>query len=179
MTPTKNTWQDNFSVFKFFLAFVGCIMLFYFFYYSIFFQDHLRDPIILAQTNISAVLLSLFGYTVTVQSGALTGMNILVKVSGGCDGLEATALLIAALTLFPIPFKYKWPGLIIGAITLTILNIIRIVGLFLIALYWPEKFEFMHIQGGLYIFSFVSILLVIIWSDWALKNYKSALVVEQ
>jgi len=179
MDLLKQYWKSKYSVFKFFSYFLVCIVLFYGIYYSIFFQDYLKDPILFAQTSISAALLSVLGFVVNVQGDSLSGMNILVKLSGGCDGLEATALLLAALSLFPIPFKYKWPGLLVGAITLSLLNIFRIVGLFLVALYQPDFFEFMHIQGGLYLFSFVGILIVIIWSDWALKRFRAELDLKQ
>jgi len=175
MVIVNTIWKDKFYVLKFFLAFVFCMMVFYGFYYSIFFQDYFHKPILHLQTKIGATLLGLLGFMVQVSGDEMSSMNILIKVSGGCDGIEASALFLAAVLLFPIPFKFKWQGILWGVIVLSILNILRIVGLFLTAYYYPDWFDFMHTQGGLYVFSFVTILILIIWSDWALKGYKADL----
>ena len=166
---------NKLSFLKFFAIFAIGLLLFYGVYYSIFFQDIVKPLIVNFQTSISGFLLQLFGFAVETNMDQLIGSNILVKVSGGCDGIEATALYLIALFLFPIPIKYKWSGLLWGLLVLTILNILRIIGLFLVAKYYPNNFEFMHTQGGLYLYSFITILLVLIWSDWALKNYQKEL----
>ena len=169
----KTYWQEKSPVFKFIAAFLGCIIVFYGMYYSVFFEDYLKTPILQTQASLSAVLLNLFGMSVAATGDVLAGAGTSVKIAGGCDGLEATALLLAAILVFPLPFKYKWPGLLAGLTVLSILNVIRIAGLYLVKMYWPSAFDFMHIQGGLYLFSFVTILLMLIWADWALKGYKA------
>ncbi len=169
----KKYWQEKSSVFKFIAAFFGCMVFFYAMYYSIFFENYLKGPILQIQTSAGAMLLNLFGMPVSSSGDVIAGSGISVQVAGGCDGLEATALLLAAILVFPLPFKFKWPGLLAGLLTLTVLNVIRIAGLYLVKLYWPSGFDFMHVQGGLYLFSFVTILLMLIWANWALKGYKN------
>lgn len=171
----KKYWQEKSAVFKFMAGFAVCIVVFYAMYYSIFFQDYLKDPILQVQTTAGAALLNLFGSSVTAMGDVISGAGTSVKVAGGCDGIEATALLLAAILVFPLPFKYKWPGLLAGAIVLGILNVIRIAGLYLVKVHWPSAFDFMHVQGGLYLFSFVTILLMLIWANWALNGYKAEL----
>ena len=171
----KKYWQEKSSVFKFIAGFAICIIVFYALYYSIFFQDYLKDPILQVQTAAGAALLNIFGSSVTAMGDVISGAGTSVKVAGGCDGIEATALLLAAILVFPLPFKYKWPGLLAGVVVLGILNVIRIAGLYLVKAHWPSAFDFMHIQGGLYLFSFVTILLMIIWANWALNGYKQDL----
>ena len=169
-------WTEKSSVFKFLAGFALCVIVFYAMYYSAFFQDYMKQPILRAQTSVGAGILNLFGFSVMAMGDVISGAGTSVKVAGGCDGLEATALLLAAIFVFPLPFKYKWPGLVAGLIVLGVLNVIRIAGLYLVKVYWPNAFEFMHIQGGLYLFSFVTILLMLIWANWALKGYKQDLV---
>jgi len=169
----KKYWQEKSSVYKFIAAFFGCMVLFYAMYYSLFFENYLKGPILEVQTSAGATLLNLFGMPVSSSGDVIAGSGISVQVAGGCDGLEATALLLAAILVFPLPFKFKWPGLLAGLLTLTVLNVIRIAGLYLVKLHWPSGFDFMHIQGGLYLFSFVTILLMLIWANWALKGYKN------
>lgn len=167
-----NFWQEKSPVFKFMAGFAACIIVFYVLYYSTWFETNLKAPILGMQALAGGALLNLFGYGVNVADAAISGAGASVKIAGGCDGLEATALFLAAILVFPLPFKFKWPGLLIGFIVLSIVNIIRIAGLYLTQKYWPEAFDFMHIQGGLYFYSIITILLMLIWANWALKNYK-------
>lgn len=168
----KKYWQEKSPVFKFMAGFAAVIIIFYALYYSTWFEVNLKAPILAVQAMAGGALLNMFGYSVSVANEVISGSGATVKIAGGCDGLEATALFLAAILVFPLPFKFKWPGLLVGFIVLTLLNVFRIAGLFLTQKYWPEAFDFMHIQGGLYLYSIITILLMLIWADWALKNYK-------
>ncbi len=165
-------WQEKSPVFKFIAGFLTCILVFYALYYSTWFEVNLKAPILAMQAIAGGALLNLFGHSVSVANEVISGSGATVKIAGGCDGLEATALFLAAILVFPLPFKFKWPGLLAGFIVLSLLNVFRIAGLYLTQKYWPEAFDFMHIQGGLYLYSIITILLMLIWADWALKNYK-------
>jgi len=165
-------WQEKSPVFKFIAGFLACILVFYALYYSTWFETNFKTPILAAQAIAGGALLNLFGHSVSVANEVISGAGATVKIAGGCDGLEATALFLAAILVFPLPFKFKWPGLLAGFIVLSLLNVFRIAGLYLTQKYWPEAFDFMHIQGGLYLYSIITILLMLIWADWALKNYK-------
>jgi len=167
-----NFWQEKSPVFKFMAGFAACIIVFYALYYSSWFETNMKEPILGLQALAGGALLNLFGYGVNVADAAISGAGASVKIAGGCDGLEATALFLAAILVFPLPFKFKWPGLLIGFIILSIVNIVRIAGLYLTQKYLPEAFDFMHVQGGLYFYSIITILLMLIWANWALKNYK-------
>ncbi len=167
-----NYWQEKSPVFKFMAGFAACIIVFYALYYSSWFDTNMKAPILGMQALAGGALLNLFGYGVSVADAAISGAGASVKIAGGCDGLEATALFLAAILVFPLPFKFKWPGLLIGFVVLSIVNIVRIAGLYLTQKYWPEAFDFMHVQGGLYFYSIITILLMLVWANWALKNYK-------
>ena len=108
----SNYWQEKSPVFKFIAGFLACILIFYVFYYSPWFETNFKTPILAAQAVAGGFLLNLFGYSVTVVNDAISGAGASVKIAGGCDGLEATALYLAAILVFPLPFKFKWPGLL-------------------------------------------------------------------
>lgn len=165
-------WQEKSPVFKFIAGFSACIIVFYVMYYSSWFESSLKAPILAAQALAGGALLNLFGHSVSVANEVISGAGATVKISGGCDGLEATALFLSAILVFPLPFKFKWPGLVAGFLVLSLLNVFRIAGLYLTQKYWPEAFDFMHVQGGLYLYSIVTILVMLIWADWALRSFK-------
>lgn len=168
----KTYWQEKSPVFRFIAGFAACIILFYAMYYSTWFEFNVKNPLLGVQAMAGGALLNLFGYGVNVVDAAISGAGASVKIAGGCDGLEATALFLAAILVFPLPFKFKWPGLLMGFVVLSIVNILRIAGLYLTQKHWPEAFDFMHVQGGLYFYSIITILLMLVWANWALKNYK-------
>lgn len=168
----QKNWTDRSPVLRFLLGFVACIIVFYTFYYSSFFSDHLSKPILSVQANLSSALLNLFGMDTTAASGAISDSNFSVNIAKGCDGIEATALFIFAILVFPIAFRRKIPGVLAGVSVLFVVNIFRIAGLFLIGLYWHDAFDFMHLHGGLVLFTIAAIILWVIWADWALKQEK-------
>lgn len=170
----QKNWTDRSPVLRFLLSFLACIIIFYIFYYSSFFVEHLSKPILSVQAHLSSGLLNIFGMDTVATSGAISNSDFSVNIAKGCDGIEATALFIFAILVFPIAFKRKVPGVVAGVSVLFIVNLIRIAGLFLIGLYWNEAFEFMHLHGGLVLFTIAAIILWIIWADWALKQERQA-----
>lgn len=162
---------------RFLLLFGIGMVLFYLFYNSAFFADYLKTPIVTAQAGITSFLLNILGAGTTAVGTVISGGSAVsaIDIKGGCDGLEATALLLCAVSVFPIDFKYKIPGLIFGLITLVILNLFRLVGLFFAKTHASQTvFDLLHEQGGFVIFTAVSILIWMIWVNWAMGKEKLA-----
>jgi exosortase/archaeosortase family protein len=164
-----NAWfSDRNPVLKFLLGFIGCMSLFYFFYYSGWYKNYLEFPFLNAQVQVSNALLHLFGQNTAVDGTTISSPEFSVNVKNGCDGLEAMAILISGILIFPVTFRYKIPGLLLGVIILLFANLLRIAGLYLAGLYFSDQvFEVLHIQGGFIFFTLLSILLWFIWMNWA------------
>ena len=154
----------------FLLAFGIGVILFYLGYNSDFYQDNLEPPLLNVQATISSGLLNLFGEGTTVSKEVITSPDFAISIKNGCDGMEASALFLIAILVFPLGFKWKIPGIIAGYLTLFIANIARIAGLFLVGKYWSEAFDFMHLHGGLILFSALAIFVWLVWVNWALKK---------
>ena len=89
--------------------------------------------------------------------------------------VEATALYICAVLVFPlITFRKKIPGLLWGVGILFVLNIFRIAGLYLSGRYWPEAFDFLHLHGGVVIFTIISIALWMVWVNRVTQKKEDA-----
>jgi exosortase/archaeosortase family protein len=69
-----------------------------------------------------------------------------ISIARGCDAIEAMALFASALLAFPARWRPKLIGLLGGIVALFLLNIIRIVTLFLTGVYFPKAFEIMHLD---------------------------------
>ncbi len=112
----------------------------------------------------AGLLLSLFGSAVRVSNDLLTGNGISVRVSKGCDGLTASVIFVAAVAAFRASWKAKVLGATVGFAAIQILNVLRVVALFLTLAYFPHYFEDMHI----YVMQALVIAFgVVLWFVWA------------
>lgn len=164
-------FKDRHPIFKFTLGFISSMALFYIFYYSSLYKDHLEMPFLDAQAKISNVFLRLLGHGTEVVDGSIISADYSVSIQNGCDGLEAIAILVSGILIFPTTLKLKLPGILWGALTLMGLNLLRIAGLYLVGLnFSPTVFEVLHVQGGFIIFTMISVILWFIWMNWVLKK---------
>ena len=167
----RSWFTDRHPVVKFLLGFVGCMALFYLFYYSPIYKNYLELPFLNLQANISNVLLNALGYDTQVAGTTIAGTEFSVDIKSGCDGLEAMAILVSGIMIFPTPFQLKVPGLLWGLGLLSVLNLLRIAGLYMAGFHFSEAtFDILHIQGGFIIFTMISVLLWFTWMNWCLKK---------
>ena len=171
----RSWFQDRNPIMKFLLGFIGCMSLFYLFYYSGLYRNHLELPFLNGQVRFSNALLHLFGQATEANGTLISSADFSVNVKNGCDGLEAMAILVSGIIIFPVALKYKFPGIAVGILILLVANIFRIAGLYLAGKYFSSQvFDILHIQGGFIIFTLLSILLWFIWMNWATdKSQKS------
>lgn len=176
LTLGKIKFLPTNPVFRFLLLFSIGMILFYAFYNSAFFISYLKMPIVTTQANITSFILNILGAGTTAVGTIISeGGNMAnsIDIKGGCDGIEATALLLCAVTVFPIDTKYKIPGFFVGLIVLAVLNLLRLVGLYFAKAHASQSiFDMLHEQGGFVIFTAVSILIWMIWVNWAMQKEK-------
>ena len=107
-------------------------------------RAHIIGPFTEGITHVSGWIIHLFGGEVTVAGNILTIPGFRVQVLDMCNGVEATLFLWAALIAFPAPLLYKLKGLLIGTLTVHVLNIVRIISLVYLGAYKPEWFHWVH-----------------------------------
>lgn len=115
--------------------------------------------------TISAELVKWFDPNVLVSGKILqsTANGFAVSIEAGCNGVEATIVLIAAMLAFPAPWKHKIIGLIAGIIAVQGLNIVRIISLFYLGQWNYSVFEWAH----LYVWQALIMLdVLIVWLLW-------------
>ena len=166
-------WREKSPVFRFLLSFFGVILLFYAFYYSSMYQNHLSGYVENIQARIASSLLNIFGYKTQVNGDIISGRGQSVSISKGCDGLEPIALFVGAILVFPMSFRFKWPGVLVGLAGLFLLNNLRIFGLYLAGIHVPKWFDVFHLHGGFVIFTVATIIIWFIWAGWALRKQKA------
>ena len=125
-----------------------------------FFPGYLR-----LNASVSAVILDGFGQDVTVNDQALiSGKGASIQVERGCDAAAASALFVSAVLASPVPWLSRLLAAAAGTFLLALLNLIRVMSLFLVRLYYPKAFDVMHLDVWQALFIFLAILF---WAAWA------------
>lgn len=128
-------------------------------------QAYVVEPLTTGLAHSSAVLIELFGRDLAVNGivmvDKLTGFA--VQIVAGCNGIEAMILLAAAIIAFPAPWRYRGLGLVLGLISIQLLNLVRIVSLFYLGIWHKPAFEWAH----LYIWQALIMLdTLLVWLVW-------------
>ena len=104
-----------------------------------------------------------FGRTAAGKILRSTTNGFAVSIEAGCNGIEATIVLIAAMLAFPSPWKHKLAGLVAGIVAVQGLNIIRVISLFYLGQWNRDVFEWAH----LYVWQALIMLdVLIVWLIW-------------
>lgn len=168
----SSKFSDGFSqkkpILKFVLAFALGIIVFYTIYFSDFFTTHVSSYIVSAQAQLSGFILNIFGFDTEVDQSLVSNGKVVLDIKKGCDGIEPTVFFLIGVLLVPFSRKAKMVGLATGLGVLSLLNILRIIGLFVVNFYWPKAFDFLHLHGGFTLFFIVTIIVWIIWANWAI-----------
>jgi len=166
------TKGSKFALLKFFGIFLAGVVLFYLLYYSDWYEKNLRDGLLSMQARLGGGIVNLFGYDASIQKEVISNGKFSMSIKNGCDGLEATAIFLSAVLAIPISFRLKLPGLLVGTVVLFFANLIRIAGLFAIGIHWNSAFEFFHLHGGLVLYMFFALVILLIWAKWAFNQEK-------
>src|SRR6266478_3954815 len=115
--------------------------------------------------SISAGLVTLADPTVMSVGKVLrsTQNGFAVSIEAGCNGVEATIVLLAAVLAFPASWKDKLIGLLAGVVAVQGLNIVRVISLFYLGQWDVQVFEWAH----LYVWQALIMLdVLIVWLVW-------------
>lgn len=165
---------DRRPVWRFIAGFVLLIVAFYFLYLMPFFNQYVLEPYVNAQAQAAAFVLRLFGSETHAMGTDLMGPGITLTVKKGCDGMEATALYLIGVLLMPFSLRSKGWGLAGGMMILILLNLLRIMALYLSQRHWPAAFEWLHLHGGFALFTTVAVFMWIVWANWAMRREHAA-----
>ena len=93
-----------------------------------------------------------------------------VAIEAGCNGVEATLVLVAAMLAFPAPWRRKLAGIAAGVVAVQGLNIVRVISLFYLGQWNIRVFEWAH----LYVWQALIMLdVLIVWLIWVRRIPRS------
>lgn len=128
-------------------------------------QAHLVEPWTATLAAISTWLVTVFDPNVMAIGKIMrsTTNGFAVSIEAGCNGVEATIVLVAAILAFPAPWKSKLVGLAAGIVAVQGLNVVRVISLFYLGQWDRQWFEWAH----LYVWQALIMLdVLIVWLVW-------------
>jgi len=118
-----------------------------------------------ALAAVSTALVTVFDASVVAAGKVIqsTANGFAVSIEAGCNGVEATIVLAAAMLAFPAPWTNKLVGLAAGIVAVQGLNVIRVISLFYLGQWNAQVFEWAH----LYVWQALIMLdVLIVWLVW-------------
>lgn len=152
-----------------FLIRVFCIYLVWYLVYELWMlpNGYIDEPLAKNIASVSAGILSLLGEDVFLF-GRVVGIAGApgVEIVDGCNGIAAIGLFLGFIFAYPGAWKPRIYFSIFGITVIYLVNIVRIVSLSCIQVYWPRGFEFTHDYSTTAIFYVVIFILWMIWANF-------------
>ena len=127
-------------------------------------NDRFVEPFTAGVARASGATLNLLGQEVEMRETFITSPRFAVNIRNGCNGVETMIIFLAAVLAFPASWKARAIGLVLGLIAIQLVNLIRVVALFLTGAYFPQLFDSSHTV----VWQSVVILFgVFLWIFWA------------
>ncbi len=128
-------------------------------------QQYFVVPWTNALAAISASLVTMIDPNVAAAGKVIrsTVNGFAVSIEAGCNGIEATIVLVAAIFAFPAAWRDRFVGLAAGIVAVQGLNIVRVISLFYLGQWNMQVFEWAH----LYVWQALIMLdVLVVWLVW-------------
>ena len=117
-------------------------------------------------------ILGLFGYEAAVSETVIHTPQFSIEIVRGCDAIEPAATYMAAVLASPVGLWPKLPGILIGTAAIMLINLIRIVSLFFVGVYYRSAFDVLHEDIWQAAFIVLAVGFWAIWVQWATRVRK-------
>ncbi len=121
----------------------------------------------------AGALIATFDGNVRVEGTLIAGQFPLLIVKS-CSALDAQALYVGALVAFPAPIRAKAIGLVLGIITLTSTNILRLSMLYFAGAHAPRAFDTLHEEVWPLVLVAIACVCFVVWMRWARRERAKA-----
>jgi exosortase H (IPTLxxWG-CTERM-specific) len=126
-------------------------------------NDHFVEPFTGGIARASGVALRLLGQDVSTLGTVLRTAHFAVNVRNGCNGVEAMLISLAAVAAFPASRRSRVVGLALSMVAIQVVNVVRVVALFLTGVYFPRMFDSSHTVLWQTIVILCAVLLWVFW----------------
>lgn len=163
-TNTARFWRRNRRELTFLAAFILLLGTSFTVISINWVNDHAVEPFTGGIARLSGAALNLLGQHVGLRGTVIQGPRFAVNIRNGCNGVEAMLIFLAAVLAFPASWRSRLAGLGLGILAIQVVNLVRVVSLYLTGAYLPRLFDASHTV----IWQSVVILFgVLLWVFWA------------
>jgi exosortase/archaeosortase family protein len=158
-------WYANFApVLYFGLKFGGLLALLYILLATPFF-DRALYGYLEANAWLANVILHGLGQQTHVSEVTIQSPQFNMAIRRGCDAVEPTWLLCAAMISFPASWIHKLWGMAAAIVLLQFMNLVRIVSLYWIGIHVPGLFNSAHMELWPTVFIVAAIAFFVGWKE--------------
>jgi exosortase H (IPTLxxWG-CTERM-specific) len=155
---------------RFCLLFLGLLVIFSILLSQKAIEQLFSTPITTFIASQATWILKAIGMDVYSRGVSISGEGFSVEILGNCNAIFETTLFLSAIIAFPASLKEKAIGGLLGTIFIYLLNLVRVVVLFLIGVYAPQYFDETHVYISQTIFI---VMVAMFWLLWIGKGVKS------
>lgn len=116
--------------------------------------------------RVSGAILRLFGEKATVSGCLVSSPRFAVTIFNGCNGLITSLIFISGVLAFPARWTAKMIGVVGGLLAIQVINMVRIVSLFYIGVFFPAFFNDAHTSIWQSVVILAGVSLWIVWAHF-------------
>ncbi len=128
-------------------------------------NDNVIVPFTAVVARASGFWLHVIDSSVEMHGTIIRNPQFAVNIQNGCNGIETIIIFLAAVIAFPASWKARIAGLAIGIVAIQIVNLVRVVALFLTGVHFPALFDNSHTVIWQTIVILSGVLLWIFWAN--------------
>ena len=163
--PTAPFWQSNRRELTFLIVFALLLGASFSLISLNWVNDHMIEPFTAGIARVSGATLDLLGQDVTMAGTIIRSPRFAVNIRNGCNGVEAMLIFLAAVLAFPASWRSRLLGLALGILVIQIVNLVRVVALFLTGAYLPRFFDASHTVVWQTLVILTGVLLWVFWAS--------------
>jgi exosortase/archaeosortase family protein len=163
-SPSPGFLKRNRATIQAVIVFFASLVVFFWLLNNNWVLRTILDPFTAAVARVTVWLFLAAGQDASVMGKTVTVNSTTLSIATGCNGVEAMALYFAAVLALPALWTRRLIGIGIGVVGIFLINQIRVVGLFLVAMYRPEFLPQAHHYAGQ---TFVIVMGMALWFFWA------------
>ncbi len=128
---------------------------------------HTVDFFINGSAKVTSAILNGMGESSRVSEGTIYSAYFGLTILPACTCIDLFCFYSAALLAFPARWTTRIIGIVVGVLFLHLLNITRVMSLYLIGMHFPTAFDVVHESLWGFILIPATLYLGLTWARWA------------
>jgi exosortase H (IPTLxxWG-CTERM-specific) len=160
---SKSFFRRNWITIRSIIIFVFSVTVFALAINNDYLDTHVNNFFTLLVAEVSNFLINLLGTRAVLSYKTITHGSFSILVINQCNGVFTTGIFISAVFAFPARFREKVIGILLGFLSIFVINVLRIVGIFFVGLRFPNFLHEAHVWVAQ---TLVIILSISVWLLW-------------